>query len=173
MQITFLGLITGLLSAFLLAFHFLFLSFTFLFISGFCDILDGSLAREQKKISSQGAVLDILFDRIVEGAIVLGLYFYNPSRALLCLLMLFSILLCITSFLVVALFIKNHSEKSFHYSPGLIERTEAFIFFFLLIAFPSFFFPFATLFIILILFTALERMLSFYLKQKALNKHPP
>ena len=166
MQITVLGLIMGLLAAFFLTLHWTLFSFFFLLSSGFCDILDGSLARAQKKTSNQGAVLDIFFDRIVEGAMILGFYFYDPARAFLCLLMLFSILLCITSFLVVALFTENHSEKSFYYSPGLIERTEAFIFFFLLILFPSLFFPLATLFAIMVLFTAIERSLIFYLKQR-------
>lgn len=159
--VTILGLIAGLLIPFCLAWHFSFSAFFLLLISGFLDTLDGSLARNQALTSDKGAALDIISDRIVEIGVVLGLYLYDPSRAFLSILILGAMLICVTSFLVVGVFTQNDSEKSFHYSPGLIERAEAFIFFALLILFPSFFIPLATLFAALMLFTAFHRSYQF------------
>jgi phosphatidylglycerophosphate synthase len=150
----------------LLAFDYPLLALIFLFLSGFFDTLDGSLARHQRKTSQQGAALDIVSDRIVECAILFGLFFVAPeSRTLPTFLMLASIFICVTSFLIVGLFTDNHSEKSFHYSPGLIERAEAFIFWGLMILFPSTFHALSYAFSILVLTTATIRMRQF-LKNK-------
>jgi archaetidylinositol phosphate synthase len=49
---------------------------TFLLVSGFFDIVDGSVARITKRISNKGAFLDSVFDKIAEviifGGIALG-----------------------------------------------------------------------------------------------------
>ncbi len=133
-----------------------------LIVSGYLDTLDGSLARHHQRTSLKGAALDIVSDRIVECAIILGLYFVEPSsRALPALLMLGSVLICVTSFLIVGLFTENNSEKSFHYSPGLIERAEAFLFFCAMILFPSAFLFLSYSFFLLVSFTAAVRMVQF------------
>lgn len=135
----------------------------FLIASGALDTLDGSLARREDKTSNQGAALDITCDRLVEFAVILGLFFIDPSlRGLPSLLMLGSVLLCVTSFLIVGVFTQNNSEKSFHYSPGLIERAEAFLFFAAMILFPSLFIPLAYLFSFLVLLTAAIRLTQFF-----------
>ncbi|MBA2727365.1 MAG: CDP-alcohol phosphatidyltransferase family protein, partial [Parachlamydiaceae bacterium] len=114
--ITFLAIVTGTSILPLLALKYTFLAFAMLLFSGFLDTLDGSMARFKNQTSPFGTVFDIIGDRIVEFSIVLGLYLYQPElRALNCLLMLGSILLCITSFLVVGIFTQNNTEKSFHY----------------------------------------------------------
>jgi CDP-diacylglycerol--glycerol-3-phosphate 3-phosphatidyltransferase len=51
---------------------------------GFCDMLDGSLARRTGRVSRFGAVLDSTTDRISEAALLLGVLIYfllspNPS----------------------------------------------------------------------------------------------
>lgn len=130
--------------------------------SGYIDALDGSVARLHQKSSPFGTVLDICLDRFVECCILIGLFFMSPSHPLLALLMFTSILLCVTSFLVVGLFTANQSEKSFHYSPGLIERPEAFCFFGMMILFPSWYPVIASLFIALVLLTAITRIIQFY-----------
>lgn len=131
-------------------------------LSGFCDTLDGSLARAKNLSSPRGAVLDIVSDRLVELAILIGLYLYAPQeRGLLVIGMLGGAFLCVTTFLVVGIFQENHSEKSFHYSPGIMERTEAFIFFSLMILLPPFFASLAILFIGLTSLTAFIRITQF------------
>lgn len=134
----------------------------FLVVSGYLDVLDGSVARSRKETSPYGAVFDIVSDRVVEFSVVFGLYLVQPEqRGFYCLLMLGSILICVTSFLVVGIFNENSSDKSFHYSPGIMERTEAFGFFALMIALPSIFPWFASIFTLLVLLTAAKRVKEF------------
>ena len=162
MGLTLLGLLFGLLVPLLLFKGESLLALCSLAASGFFDTLDGSIARFQETTSQTGAALDITVDRIVEFCLVLGLYLYLPeTRALLCLLMLGSILFCITTFLVVGIFTQNTSAKSFHYSPGLIERAEAFLFFGLMILFPQWFHFLALLFTLLVTLTGCVRIGQF------------
>lgn len=133
-----------------------------LVLSGYCDTLDGSLARYQDNATSLGSVIDIMVDRVVEFSVILGLYLANPAeRALAVIMMLGSILLCITSFLVVGIFTPNQSHKSFYYSPGLMERAEAFFFFILMVMMPNHFNWLAWIFAGLVLITALIRLKQF------------
>lgn len=160
--LTLLACATGVCALPLLALQLPFYALGFLGISGFLDTLDGSLARHTGKTSNKGAALDIVSDRAVEFSVILGLYFVEPlDRALPCLLMAGSVLLCVTSFLVVGIFTQNSSGKSFHYSRGLIERAEAFVFFTAMIVFPRAFLPMAYAFSALVLLTALIRILQF------------
>ncbi|KTD20952.1 cytochrome oxidase-like protein [Legionella lansingensis] len=143
----------------------------FLLISGYCDTLDGTLARLQNSTSSLGTVFDIMMDRLVEFSVILGLYLVAPEeRSLAIILMLGSILLCITSFLVVGIFTPNDSQKSFHYSPGLMERAEAFIFFILMTILPQYFILLAFLFTFLVSLTAVIRLKQFMKAQTADSK---
>jgi archaetidylinositol phosphate synthase len=160
--LTLAGCLSGLIVCPLLIFGFPWIAFLALLLSGFMDTLDGSLARYLKQMSAKGAALDIICDRIVEFAVILGLFFVDVNvRALPALLMLGSILLCVTSFLVVGIFTENQSTKSFFYSPGLIERSEAFIFFSILILFPSTFIVASYCFTALTCFTAFIRLREF------------
>lgn len=164
LKITALSCLFGVSIAPLLAFHLDTWALFALVISGYFDTLDGSLARLQKTSSPLGAVLDITSDRLVEFAIILGLYLFNPlTRALPSLLMLGSVLICITSFLVVGIFSHNTSEKSFHYSPGLMERTEAFLFWGAMILFPSSFALLSFTAAALIFLTSALRLRQFFL----------
>ncbi len=143
------------------------LALVLLLVSGFLDTVDGSFARMKKQQSPFGAVLDIVADRAVETAIIIALYLVNPAdRGLLCLIMLGSAFLCVTSFLVVGIFTENDNEKSFHYSPGLMERAETFIFFSAMILFPPLFTNLAILFSALVLLTTLMRISEFRRAQK-------
>jgi len=130
--------------------------------SGYCDTIDGALARYSDKTSPFGAALDITVDRLVEFFCIMGFWLIDQSRSGYCLLMLGSILICVTSFLVVGVFTQNNSHKSFHYSPGLMERAEAFIFFTLILMLPEQFNILALLFSILVFWTALWRLIEFY-----------
>lgn len=137
-----------------------------LLLSGLCDVLDGTLARKTNRSSDIGTVLDISCDRLVEFLVVLGLYCLAPAaRGLICLLMLGSILLCVSTFLVVGIFTDNQGDKGFHYSPGLIERAEAFAFFVLMILLPQWFLLLAWLFTILVMYTATVRLYQFTKQQ--------
>jgi archaetidylinositol phosphate synthase len=157
------ALVVGVAIAPLLAFGFPYLAVGCLLLSGYLDAIDGSMARLTAQESPAGCLFDIISDRIVEAAIIVGLYWVDPAgRSLLCLLMMASVLLCISSFLGVGVFSENSGEKSFHYSPGLMERTEAFLFFGSMILFPGLFGPLAALFVALVGFTAIWRVREFY-----------
>ena len=149
-----------------------YLALAALLFSGYLDTLDGTIARTKGKSSPAGTILDITSDRLVEFAIILALFFVNPAiRGLPCLLMLGATLLCITSFLVVGIFSENQSSKSFHYSPGLIERSEAFLFFAAMILFPSIFTLLSTAFTLLVFTTAFIRVVQFSRQMVELFPH--
>jgi len=145
-----------------LAFGFWLPAIILLLFSGYMDVLDGSLARAQDHATPGGTVFDIVSDRIVEFSIIFALYLIDPTeRATACIFMLGSILVCVTSFLVVGIFIENSGKKSFHYSPGIMERSEAFIFFGLMILFPSLFLILSTIFTMLVALTGILRVRDF------------
>lgn len=161
--ITLAGCLVGIAICPLLMMHWTGWAVMALLLTGLLDTLDGAVARYFKLTSPQGAVLDIFCDRVVEFSILMGLYAVDPeTRAIPVLFMLGSVLLCITSFLVVGIFTGNDSCKSFFYSPGLIERAEAFGFFFLMIFWPSLFTTLAWIFSLLVFLTALIRLWQFF-----------
>lgn len=167
--ITITSLITGFMSACFLSAEFNFMAILLLLISGYLDILDGSVARMQNNSTHFGTVLDILSDRLVESFIVIALFIRDPNLAFVCLLMMMSMLVCVSSFLLVGIFSEKQSEKSFYYSPGLMERAEAFIFFIAMIIFNQLALIIGIVFTLLVLWTTGVRMYQFY-KQSNENK---
>lgn len=138
------------------------LSICLLLLSGYADTLDGTLARLRHQAGMMGSVLDILVDRLVESTVVVALFLLDPSvRGLMALLMLGSMLLCVTSFLVVGVFTPNNGAKGFYYSAGMVERAEAFIMFILMIMLPSYFQLLSVVFVMLVLLTTIIRVLEF------------
>jgi phosphatidylglycerophosphate synthase len=70
--LTALGMAFGILSGFLFAFHATEIAFSFGFLSVFCDIVDGTLARKFHLESKVGLMFDSTADRISEFAVVMG-----------------------------------------------------------------------------------------------------
>lgn len=162
-QVTLFSGVLGLLVIPALWLNLPYLAISLLLLSGYCDTLDGTIARLTNHSSDWGSVLDIMTDRVVEVGVVFALWTINPNeRGLGSLLMMASILLCITSFLVVGIFKTNDSEKSFHYSPGLIERAEAFLFFIAMMLWPNHFLSLALIFSSLVIGTAVHRLYEFH-----------
>ncbi len=160
--VTLISAILGILVALALYFHLMYSGLLLLLLSGYCDTLDGTLARMQGCANALGTSLDIVADRVVEFSVILGLYLIHPvSNGVMCLFMLGSVLICITSFLVVGIYTENDSEKGFYYSPGIIERPEAFVFFVLMILLPSNFYILGWLFSVLVFLTAFVRLWQF------------
>lgn len=161
-RVTLLGVLVGMGIIPSLIYDQIFLALLFLGLSGLLDTLDGTIAHLYQKNSPYGTALDIVGDRIVEFSIILGLFFMSPEiRSFPCLIMLGSILICVSSFLVVGIFSENNSHKGFHYSPGLIERLEAFIFFAAMILFGDYFSFLAYTFSFLVFCTAFLRIWEF------------
>lgn len=159
-QITLFSLIFGLMALPLIALQIKFLATIFLIFSGMLDVLDGTISRLRNESSIIGAVYDIMSDRAVEVSVLIGLFLIEPNtRGLQTLTMLGAILLCVTSFLLAGISEKHNKEnKSFSYSPGLIERAEAFMFFTLMIWLPNYFTHLSILFSILVIYTAVRRV---------------
>lgn len=166
-MVTFLAVLFGITIIPALIYDQVIVALVFLSLSGLFDTLDGTIASLYQKSSAYGTALDIIGDRVVEFSIILALFFISPeTRGLDCLMMLGSILICVTSFLVVGIFVENDSHKGFHYSPGLIERFEAFIFFSGMILFPDLFTFLARLFSFLVFLTAFLRLAEFKIQVK-------
>ncbi len=162
LELTIASGFVGLLCGFAIVANCPFTALALLLGTGWLDMADGALARYQNITSQLGAALDIIVDRVVESVVVLALFLQAPSeRGLMCILMFISMLLCITSFLVVGIFTENQTEKSFHYSSGLMERAEAFIFFILMIFLPQYFTILALIFSLLVLWTGVSRIIEF------------
>jgi archaetidylinositol phosphate synthase len=165
-QITLLGLTTGLMAAFFIAIKFNYLAILLLAFSALADILDGLIARHTHSSSDFGCCFDICADRIVEAALVIGLFLAEPHhRALWCLVIMASNLFCVTTFLIVSAFDNQPSIKSLNYSPGLMERAEAGLFCLMAIILPQMFSILAVIYIILVNYTAMKRFYEFYCRQ--------
>jgi archaetidylinositol phosphate synthase len=166
LQITYFSCLSGMIAALMIVIHFPLTATLFLLSSGFLDTLDGTIARTKNKSSPLDSIVDILSGRIVEFLVILGLFMVDPhNRAGASLFMLGACYLCVTSFLVVGNYTprrkSEYPKKGFHYSPGLIERAGAFLFFIFMIWFPNYFNSIAFLFSILVLLTTYLRIKQF------------
>ncbi len=167
--ISVLGCILGITSAVLIYYQIKYLAALFLLASGVADILDGTVARVFQKKTLAGCSIDIVFDRLIECSVIFALFLISPEqRSLVSMLLLVGVVMCLTSFFVVSMLSNNTSEKSFHYSPGICERGEAFIFFISMIIFPKAFQLLGYIFSSLMLITAVVRIIEF-IKQDKLN----
>ena len=133
------------------------LALVVLWLSGFLDVIDGTMARKTKP-SPWGTLLDISFDRLVEISVILGLAFRFPDSMWALLLLSASIIVAMTIFLTVGALSEKQGVKSFYYQAGLAERTEGFILFTLMIALPSYLTVITLLFVAVQIFTIVQRM---------------
>ena len=128
-----------------------------LWLSGYLDVVDGTMARKTKP-SSWGTLLDISFDRIVEISVIIGLAFRFPDSMWALLLLSVSIIVGMTVFLTVGALSDKEGIKSFYYQAGLAERTEGFILFTLMIVFSTYLTAITLIFIVVQLITIIQRM---------------
>lgn len=163
--ITMIALLIGLLCA-LSLFVNEYLCVVLLLLSGYFDVLDGSIARLQDSSSKLGTLFDIFCDRAVETFIIIAIFINQPNLLWVGFLMVIAISFCMYSFLLVGMFSENNTQKSFYYSPGLIERAETFLFFIVMIIFPSLVFYLGLIYTVLVLWTTAYRCYEFYLYQK-------
>lgn len=161
-QVTVIAFIVGVSASILIYFGMPVLGVIVLWISGFLDAVDGSMARQSKTTTSWGTVLDVTFDRIVETGIIIALALRHPDPKILFLFLILaiSIIFTMTIFLTVGAVSDKKSMKSFYYQPGLAERTEGFILFSLLALFQSQLVFWTIVFIIIEIITGLQRLLE-------------
>jgi phosphatidylglycerophosphate synthase len=159
-HVTWLSLSVGILASLAIALAMPWTATVLLLLSGYFDVLDGSIARMNDSSSAFGSMIDILCDRIVEVAIIIALALKSFDMAIVALFMMGSSLICVTSFLVVGIFQVNDTHKSFYYSPGLMERAEAFLFFIAMIIFPALTVALGIIYTLLVLWTAVKRVVT-------------
>lgn len=159
-NVTILALLLGISTSIFLYFDMQVVAVIVLWISGYLDAVDGAMARRSNSSSSFGTLLDIVSDRIVEVSIVLvlGLKFVDVRYNLIVLTV--CILMSMTIFLTVGALSEKKGVKSFYYQAGVAERSEGFIFFSLMILFPSYLRIITNIFSILIIVTAIQRFLE-------------
>lgn len=155
--LTIIGMLVGVAAAGLIAAEFFVAGFIVLWLSGLIDAADGTLAR-LSRTSPLGAILDITFDRVVEIAMIAALAIRFPDARFELLILAGTIAIAMSLFLSIAAAVANTSIKSFHYAPGLGERTEAFICFSLMILDHQRLVLWTWVFIGVIVFTILQRV---------------
>jgi CDP-diacylglycerol--glycerol-3-phosphate 3-phosphatidyltransferase len=169
-----LGLLLGLLTAFLIGFGELYFAFFVLLIAGLCDALDGFVARMLNIVSDFGVFFDSVCDRYVDTAILLGFawYFMNQAKSLYVLLVFFTLVGT-----VVTSYARARAESlslSSRYI-GFMNRPERVIFLLAGLLFPQILFAIIWFLAITSNLTAIHRVLFYSreaflrARQKSLN----
>ena len=156
-QVTILSFIIGVSSGLLVYFDQFILAVIVLWVSGYLDAVDGTMARKTRP-SAFGTVLDVSFDRVVEISVILGLAFRFPEAMWALLLLSTSIIFAMTIFLTVGAVSEKKGVKSFYYQAGAAERTEGFLLFTAMILFHNILVMLTLVFLAIELFTAFQRL---------------
>lgn len=158
--LTYLALGSGLLAGVLFFYRCPVLALLCLALSGLADALDGRVARLGTGSTPWGGVLDLVFDRIVEATVLLGLalpYLHLHLPALV-LAATWYINLCV--FLAVGAASEQQREKVIMYAPGVVERGEAFFFAAFAALWPQWAASIGYLYAVLEMVTAMQRFLA-------------
>ena len=159
--LTGIGMLVGVAAALLVLTEHAVAGFVALWLSGLIDAADGTLARLTKP-SPIGAILDITFDRVVEVAMIVALACLYPHAQLALVILAGVIAIAMSLFLSIGAAVANQSIKSFHYAPGLGERTEAFICLSLMVLDSTRLVQWTWVFIGVIAFTMAQRLYHAY-----------
>ncbi len=160
--LTVTAMLTGLVAALLVVNGQALAGFGVLWLSGLLDAADGTLARLTQP-SQMGAILDITFDRVVEVSVIVALAWRFPEARFELVILAGIIAIAMSLFLSIGAAVANRSVKSFHYAPGLGERTEAFICLSLMILDSDHLVLWTWVFIGVIAFTMAQRLRHAYL----------
>jgi len=164
--VTGVGLATGLMAAFSIAFEAYLAGLVLLLVSRLADGLDGAVARHSRK-TDLGGFLDIVADFTFYGAIPLGMVFADPAaNAVAGAVLLLSFYVNGASFLAFAIMAEKQGlattvrgSKSLYFTTGLAEGTETIAVFCAFCLFPSAFPPIAYVFAAVCFITAGARVL--------------
>ncbi len=159
--LTCIGMLVGLAAALLVLQQYVVAGVVVLWLSGLIDAADGTLARMTAP-SPMGAILDITFDRMVEVAMIVALACNYPEARFELVILAGIIAIAMSLFLSIGAAVANNSNKSFHYAPGLGERTEAFICLSLMVLDSGRLVLWTWVFIGVIVFTMVQRMFHAY-----------
>ncbi|WP_416198976.1 MAG: CDP-alcohol phosphatidyltransferase family protein [Sporanaerobacter sp.] len=156
--ITKIAFLVGIFSGILAYFEKEIFAVIVLWISGLLDAVDGEVARYQKTTTAWGTLMDITFDRIVELSVIIALGLRFPDSRMELLFLSSTIIISMTVFLTVGALSEKKGMKSFYYQAGVMERTEGFILFSLMILFNKYLSIITFIYASLVLFTAFQRL---------------
>jgi len=168
--ITAFSFLIGILSGVFIALSYPWIAVLLLWLSGFLYVVDGSVARLTKMSSNLGAYLDLVLDRMVEAAVIIGFAFLSPAHYMAYLLFFVSVIFNFSTVIVAGALFKNSGSKSMHYESGIAERTETFIVFTLMILFSDYLYWILMIFTIIIFITGIMRFFK-VIKYEKQNKN--
>ncbi len=148
---------SGIAAAFFISNNQLMFGLCMLFVSGLCDIMDGTVARLNKAPQKIGAYIDLISDGMVEASLILGFAFSYPQHYLAYIVFLIALLLQFSTFLAAGALFANTGPKSMHHEHSFVERAESFIVFTLMLLFPAYIFELLMSFSIIALFDGFAR----------------
>jgi archaetidylinositol phosphate synthase len=126
---TILALLAGVVGGIAFARGAVILGLVALAVSALLDAIDGTIARECAAPSALGGVLDLSADRVVEVFVIVGIAWRDPAMYFPAMVLVASWYVNITVFLAVGAALERRGPKLIEYPPGILERTEAIIFF--------------------------------------------
>ena len=159
-NVTVIALLLGILTSIFIYIDMSILAVITLWISGYLDAVDGSIARKTKTTSLFGTLMDITFDRIVETSIILSLAMRYSNARINFIVLLICIIISMTIFLTVGALVEKKGMKSFYYQAGVAERSEGFLMFSLMILVPNYIVIFTNLFSAIIFITIIQRIIE-------------
>ena len=156
--ITVFAFVFGIISGLLIINNEYMFALLFILISGYLDIIDGTVARLTNKSSKLGGYLDLIFDRLVEAFIVLAFYLAFNDYPIVYMLFYIGVIFNFSTFMLASSIFDNKGNKIMHYDIGLVERSETFITFILMLLFVDYSVYVLLFFIILMFITGLIRL---------------
>lgn len=159
-NVTVIALLLGILTSVFIYRDMNILAVITLWISGYLDAVDGSIARKTKTTSLFGTLMDITFDRIVETSIILSLAMRYSNARINFIVLLICIIISMTIFLTVGALVEKKGMKSFYYQAGVAERSEGFLMFSLMMLVPNYIVIFTNLFSAIIFITIIQRIIE-------------
>lgn len=163
--ITFIGMIITSSSGFVIPFN-LFLGGILILVGGFFDLIDGVIARANRRTTKFGALFDSTLDRIADGFIFFGIIWYF-SKIGDTIALLLTVLCMIASFLIS--YVRSRAEGlGVSCNIGIIERPERLIFL-ALGCLTALLFPILLILTVLSWITVIQRIL--YVKKQFSNLH--
>lgn len=158
--LSYVALVSGLAAGLLFYCRFPVVALVCLAVSGLADAIDGRVARLGSGSTPWGGVLDLVFDRIVEAAVLLGLTLPYPHLHIPALVLAATWYVNLCVFLAVGAASERQREKVIVYSSGVVERGEGFFFAAFVGLWPHWGAPAGYLYAALEIITAIQRFLA-------------
>lgn len=158
--LTYIALLSGIVAGLLFYYQYPGVALAGLVVSGVADAVDGRVARLGRGATPWGGVLDLVCDRVVEAAVLLGIVLPYPHLHVPALVLAATWYVNLCVFLAVGAASERQREKVIVYAPGLVERGEALIFAACAGLWPHWAAPVGYLYAVLEVITAAQRFLA-------------